>query len=60
LKKGDCPWLYEVSAHISQSALKDLDGAFERFFKGLKGEGPASGYPRFKKRGVVDRGRGDG
>ena len=40
LKKSDCPWLYEVSAHIGQSALKDLNLAFDRFFKGLKGEGP--------------------
>jgi putative transposase len=39
LKRGDCPWLYEVSAHIGQSALKDLDVGFSRFFKGLKNEG---------------------
>ena len=51
LKKGDCPWLYEVSAHIGQQALHDLDRAFERFFKGLKGDGPKSGYPRFKRKG---------
>jgi putative transposase len=36
LKKGDCPWLYEVSAHIGQQALVDLDKAFNRFFKGLR------------------------
>jgi putative transposase len=57
LKQGDCPWLYEVSAHIGQSALKDLDRAFVRFFKGLKKEGPPSGYPRFKKRGQRDSAR---
>jgi transposase len=50
LKKGNCPWLYEVSAHIGQQALVDLDRAFERFFKALKGEGPKSGFPRFKRR----------
>jgi putative transposase len=57
LKKGECPWLYEVSAHIGQQALVDLDRAFDRFFKGLKGEGPRSGFPRFKKRGERDSAR---
>jgi putative transposase len=45
LKKSECPWLYEVSAHIGQSALKDLNVALDRFFKGLKAEGPKVGYP---------------
>jgi putative transposase len=57
LKRGDCPWLYEVSAHISQQALVDLDKAFNRFFKGLKGEGPKSGFPRFKRKGERDSAR---
>jgi putative transposase len=57
LKKGDAPWLYEVSAHIGQSALKDLNVAFERFFKSLKGDGPKAGYPRFKKKGERDSAR---
>jgi putative transposase len=57
LKKGECPWLYEVSAHIGQQALVDLDRAFDRFFKGLKGGGPRSGVPRFKKRGERDSAR---
>jgi putative transposase len=37
--------------------LKDLSIAFERFFKGLKGEGPRSGYPRFRKRRERDSAR---
>ena len=57
LKQTECPWLYEVSAHIGQSALKDLDAAFERFFKGLKGEGPKSGFPRFKRKSERDSAR---
>jgi putative transposase len=57
LKKGECPWLYEVSAHIGQQALVDLDRAFDRFFKGLKGEGPRSGFPRFKHKGERDSAR---
>jgi putative transposase len=57
LKKSECSWLYEVSAHIGQSALKDLNHAFERFSKGLKGEGRKAGYPRLKKRGERDSAR---
>jgi putative transposase len=57
LKSTEAPWLYEVSAHIGQSALKDLNYAFERFFKSVKGEGPKSGYPRFKKKGERDSAR---
>jgi putative transposase len=49
--------LYEVSAHIGQSALKDLNDAFDRFFKGLKGEGAKSGYPRFKRKSDRDSAR---
>src|SRR6266540_1420948 len=51
LKKTECPWFYEVSAHISQQALVDLNWAFERFFERLKSQGPKSGFPRFKKKG---------
>jgi hypothetical protein len=57
LKKGECPWLYEVSAHIGQSALRDLNDALERYFKGLTGQGPKSRFPRFKKRGAHDSAR---
>jgi len=57
LKRGECPWLYEVSAHIGQSALKDLNAAFDRFFKGVKGEGRKSGFPRFKRKGERDSAR---
>jgi putative transposase len=57
LKKTDAPWLYEVSAHIGQSALKDLNVAFDRFFKSAKGEGSKAGYPRFKSKGERDSAR---
>ncbi len=57
LKKTEAPWLYEVSAHIGQQALVDLDRAFDRFFKGLKGGGPCSGFPRFHKKGERDSAR---
>jgi len=57
LKASECPWLYEVSAHIGQQALVDLDGAFERFFDGLAGNGRRYGYPRFKRKGERDSAR---
>jgi len=57
LKQGEAPWLYEVSAHIGQQALVDLERAFDRFFKSLKGELPKSGYPRFKRKGERDSAR---
>jgi putative transposase len=57
LKRAECPWLYEVSAHIGQQALIDLNAAYKRFSQGLKGEGPKSGLPRFKKMGERDSAR---
>lgn len=54
LKKSAHPWLYEVSAHVGQQALVDLERAFTRFFQGLNGEGPKSGFPKFKKKGDRD------
>jgi putative transposase len=57
LKRGEAPWLYEVSAHIGQQALVDLERAFERFFKSVKGEGPKSRFPRFKRKGERDSAR---
>lgn len=57
LKKGDAPWLYEVSAHIGQQALVDLERAFDRFFKGVKGSGPKAGFPKFKRKGERDSAR---
>jgi putative transposase len=57
LKQREAPWLSEVSAHIGQQALVDLERAFERFFKSVKGEGPKSGRPRFKRKGERDSAR---
>jgi putative transposase len=57
LKRSEAPWLYEVSAHIGQQALVDLEHAFNRFFKGVNGEGPKSGFPHFKRKGERDSAR---
>lgn len=39
------PWLAEVPSQCLQQKLKDLDSAYQRFFKS------GSGFPKFKKRG---------
>ena len=51
--KGGVPWMYEVSKCAPQEALRDLDRAFENFFRRVK-EGGNPGFPRFKskKRGI--------
>jgi putative transposase len=53
LKKGDLAWLYQYSKTIPQEALRDLDKAFQNFFRRLK-EGKTPGFPKFKsrKRGI--------
>jgi putative transposase len=57
MKRSECPWLYEVSAHVGQQALVDLGRAFDRFFTGLEGGGPYSGFPAFKRKGERDSAR---
>jgi putative transposase len=43
-------WLSGVSCVPLQQSIRNLDGAFRRFFKGLKGKGPRSGFPSFKSK----------
>ena len=53
LKKTEFPWMYEVSKCAPQEALRDLQRAYENFFRRLKaGENP--GFPKFKKKGRND------
>ena len=53
LKPTDFPWMYDVSKCCAQEALRNLDRAFENFFRRVK-QGETPGYPRFKsrKRGI--------
>lgn len=51
LKEGAFPWLKEVTAQSLQSALCNLDKAFQGFFRRVRA-GQTPGYPKFKKRGV--------
>jgi putative transposase len=44
LKKSEISWMYEVSKCAPQEALRDLQAAFNRFFKGT------GHYPRFKSK----------
>lgn len=45
----DTRWLCEVDATALQSSLKDLDTAYQNFFRGLK-QGKRVGYPKFKSK----------
>ena len=53
LKKTNFPWMYEVSSYIPQQALRNLQQAFENFFRRVK-NGEKPGYPKFKKKGIKD------
>jgi putative transposase len=44
---GGVPWMYESSKCAPQEALRDLDVAFDNFFRRVKA-GEKVGYPRFK------------
>lgn len=49
LKSSEFPWMYEVSKCAPQEALRDLDKAYQNFFRRAKaGEKP--GFPRFKSK----------
>jgi putative transposase len=60
LKKTELGWMYEVSKCAPQEALRNLDQAFNHFFRRVKQKKQgklkgAVGFPRFKSR---KRGRG--
>jgi putative transposase len=43
-------WLNEVSCVPLQQSIRNLDRAFQGFFAGLKGNGPKSGFPTWKRK----------
>lgn len=49
--KGDLLWLREADATALQSSLRDLDTAFQKFFRGMK-NGKCIGYPKFKSKRI--------
>jgi putative transposase len=50
IEQGGIPWMYESSKCAPQEALRDLDVAFQHFFRRVKA-GEKAGYPRFKRKG---------
>ena len=55
LKKTDFFWMYEVSKSIPQEALRDLEQAFQNFYRERKRakitqKKPRIGFPKFKKK----------
>lgn len=53
LKKTEFSWMYEVSKCAAQEALRDLDKAYQNFFRNIKNV-KKPGFPRFKKKGIHD------
>lgn len=49
LKKTEYPWLYNYSKCIPQSALQDLDEAYQGFFRRIKSN-KKPGFPKFRSR----------
>ena len=47
--KNELEWLKEVDSTALQSSLKDLDSAYQNFFKQVK-KGKKPGYPKFKSK----------
>ena len=47
--KKEFEWLREVDSTALQSSLRDLDAAFQNFFRGFNG-GRRFGYPKFKSK----------
>lgn len=54
LKHSTVPWLNEVSKCAPQQALRNLDVAYQNFFRRCKDGAKKKGFPRFKsrKRGI--------
>lgn len=48
-KQEDASWLKEVDATALQSSIKDLDDAYQNFFRRIK-HGETPGFPRFKNK----------
>jgi putative transposase len=51
--KKEFPWLADAPSQALQQVNKDLDQAFQNFFRRCK-TGDVLGYPKFKRKGVSD------
>ena len=50
LKQSEIPWMYDVSKAAPQEALRDLDRAYQNFWRRCKEGSKRKGFPRFKSR----------
>ena len=50
LKATEFPWMYESSKCAPQEALRNLDVAFDNFFRRCKQGAKKKGFPKFKSR----------
>lgn len=50
LSEGGVPWMYNVSKCAPQEALRDLDRAFQEFFRRCRKGSKRKGFPKFKSR----------
>ncbi len=50
LKATEFPWMYESSKCAPQEALRNLDVAFDNFFRRCKSGAKKKGFPKFKSR----------
>lgn len=48
--KQELDWLREVDRSALQNALRDLDNAYQNFFRRVKKGGEAPGFPKFKSK----------
>jgi len=48
LKPIEFPWMYEVSKCAMQESLRDLDKAYQNFFRRVKSGEKEVGFPKFK------------
>jgi putative transposase len=48
---AETTWLAEIHSQVLQQGLKDLDRAFQNFFRRVK-KGEKPGHPKFKKKGM--------
>ena len=50
-EQPETAWLSEIHSQVLQQGLKDLDRAFQNFFRRVK-KGEKPGHPQFKKKGL--------
>jgi len=50
-RASETSWFKEIHSQVLQQGLKDLDRAFQNFFRRVK-KGVKPGFPKFKKKGI--------